>query len=119
MTMNNLHIAPPFVEMPSEIQDILYLIKEELKSRKFFNALQTVGLDGSYFQPHLDTFILKSLDMDDDTDETFDTYYKIIERRSEIIEANDYSITKQALEVYNELLIVKKGLVNGKKAGDH
>lgn len=82
----------------------LMLIQEELKSRKFFNSLQELGLDNSHFQPHLDKLILQSLGMDDDTDETFDCYYKIIERRSRKINATAASVTKQALKVYCELV---------------
>lgn len=93
----------PLVNLPPDVQFILTLIKEELKCRKFFRALQDVGLDDSYFQPHLDTLILQSLHMDDDTDETFDAYCEIMERRSKKIDADNDSTMKQALKAYHEL----------------
>ncbi|MBT1706334.1 hypothetical protein [Chryseosolibacter indicus] len=98
------------IELPTDIQFILYLISEELKSRRFFSTLQELGLDNSYFQPHLDSLILRSLDMDEDSDETFDAYYKIIERRSRKIKADSTSVTRQALKAYHELLEVRKKL---------
>ena len=100
----------PLVKLPSGTQVTLYLIKEELKSRKFFNTLQEMGLDDCYFQPHLDELILRSLDMDDDSDKTFDAYYEIIERRSKKIDADNDSIMKQALKTYVELKRLKKEL---------
>ncbi len=112
--MNSLNTRLPLIKLPSEFQVSLYLIKEELKSRKFFRALQDMGLDDCYFQPHLDELILRSLDMDDDSDSTFDAYYEIIERRSKKINADNDSIMKQALKAYYELLKQRKK-INGAK----
>lgn len=100
----------PLVKLPPDTQITLYLIKEELKSRKLFHALHEAGLDDCYFQPHLDTLILRSVDMDDGTDETFGMYYNIIDKRSKKIEADNDSIMKQVLKVYMELMEVKKQL---------
>jgi len=106
--LKNMHY--PLVKLLSDTQITCYLIKEVLKSRKFFNALQEMGLDDCYFQPHLDELILRSLDMDDDSDKTFDAYYEIIERRSKKIDADNDSIIKQALKTYMELKRLKKEL---------
>lgn len=105
----------PLVKLPSDAQITLYLIREELKSRKFFRTLQEMGLDDCYFQPHLDTLILRSLDLDEDSDIVFDAYYKIMEPRSKKIEASHDSIMKQSLKVYMELRQLKKTVQN--KAG--
>ncbi len=99
---------PGSAQMPSCIQISLYLIKEELKSRKFFRTLQDMGLDDCPFQPHLDTLILNNLGMDEDTGEIFDAYYEIMERRSQKIDAGNDSMMNQALEAYNELLEQKR-----------
>ncbi|PZR16843.1 MAG: hypothetical protein DI539_17565 [Flavobacterium psychrophilum] len=105
----------PLVKLPIDVQLPLFLIKEELKSRKFFNALQQTGLDDCYFQPHLDTLILRTLDMDDDSDKTFDAYCEIMERRSKKIDIDNDSIMKQALKAYYELLEQRKKLNAVKK----
>lgn len=107
----------PLIKLPSEVQVPIYLIREELKSRKFFRALQEMGLDDCYYQPHLDTLILRTLNMDDDSDETFDAYYKIIERRSKKISTDNDSIMKQALKVYHELLEQRKK-INATRKGE-
>lgn len=113
MKFNNL--SYPLVKLPSDTQFSLYLIKEELKSRKLFQALHEVGLDDCYFQPHLDSLILRSVGLDDGTDETFSIYDSIIEKRSKKIEADYDSITKQAFKAYQELKNEKKKRSAGKK----
>jgi hypothetical protein len=102
----------PILKLPLDIQYTLYLIKEELKSRKLFHALHEVGLDDCYFQPHLDSLILRSLGIDDNTDETFARYDAILDKRSKKIEADYDSIMKQVLKVYHELLNEKKRLAS-------
>lgn len=94
----------PLIRLPSDVQFTLYLIREELKSRKVFRSLQNAGLDDCYFQPHLDSLILNSLGMDDGTDETFSIYDEIMEKRSKKIEADNDSVMKQAMKVYQELV---------------
>lgn len=98
----------PLIKLPEEVQIPLFLIKEELKSRKLFHALHEVGLDDCYFQPHLDSLILRTIGMDDGKDETFGIYTCIMEKRSKKIEADYNSIMKQALKAYMELINEKK-----------
>jgi len=81
----------------------LYLIREELKTRKFFNILREVGIEDCYYQPDLGTLILKSLGIDDGKDETFYNYSDLMDRCSRQIQPNYESIKKQALIVYREL----------------
>ena len=113
LNMKNLRF--PLVKLPSQTQMSLYLIKEELKSRKLFHALHEVGLDDCYFQPHLDSLILRSVGLDDHTDDTFTIYDTILDKRSKKIEADYDSITKQTLKAYHELLNEKKRLASKKK----
>ena len=108
--MKHSQTTSPLVKLPSDVQFSLCLIKEELKSRKLFHALQQAGLDDCQFQPHLDSLILRSMGMDDGTDETFIIYDDIIERRIKKIDGDNDSIMKQVLKVYVELMNVKKKL---------
>lgn len=109
------HLKFPLAKLPPDVDLTLFLIKEELKSRKLFHALHEVGLDDCYFQPHLDSLILRSVGLDDGTDETFSIYDDIIERRSKKIEADNDSIMKQAFKAYQELKNEKKNLSAKKK----
>ena len=92
------------VKVSPESQLAINLIKEELKCRKFFHALHLAGIEDCYFQPHLDTLILRAVGLDDGTDETFSFYTDIIDKRSKKIVADHASITQQALKVYRELM---------------
>lgn len=96
----NLHL-----KLPSKVENTLYLIKEELKSRKFFNSLRESGLDDCHYQPHLDELIMASVGLDDDSNETFDFYYNTIEEYSEKIVPGESSAVEQAFNVYLELVI--------------
>ncbi len=96
------------INLPPKVQMCLYLIREELKSRKLFQALHDVGLEESCFQPNLDSVILNYLEMDDGTDETFRIYNGILERRSRKMEGSQESIMKQTHKAFQQLLIEKE-----------
>jgi hypothetical protein len=97
----------PFVKIPPELDLTLYLIKEELKSQKFFNGLHRIGIDDCYYQPRLGKVILNSLGLDDGSDEISDFYYKLIEKRSKKIHADNESVMRQAIKVYTDLMAEK------------
>jgi hypothetical protein len=109
VTSMKSHTSPhPLITLPQSTQHTLYLIREELKSRKLFHALHEAGLDDCYFQPHLDLLIMQALGLDDDNDETFTRYDDILEKRSRKIEAFNDSVMKQAMKVYGELVELGK-----------
>ena len=82
----------------------LHLIREELKTRKFFNTLREAGIEDCYLQPDLGTLILKSVGLNDGKDETFYHYSDLMDRHSKKIIADHDSIQKQALKVYRALV---------------
>ncbi|MCZ8214977.1 MAG: hypothetical protein O9262_02005 [Cyclobacteriaceae bacterium] len=86
---------------------VLFLIGEELKSRKFFSTLQDLGLDDSWCQPHLDEAILTCLDLNDNTNEIFDYYYAIMNEHAALIDKSPASIEEQARVVYVKLVLRK------------
>jgi hypothetical protein len=115
--MKQNHFEPSqLIRIPSRMELTLFLIREELKSRKFFNSLQALGLDDCYYQPHLDELIMANVGLDDDSNETFDFYYDVIEKYSQKIEPDKDSITEQAFNAYMELISEQKRrtALNGK-----
>jgi hypothetical protein len=98
------------INLPHPIDTTLYLIREELKSQKFFNTLHKAGIDDCYYQPRLDKLILRQLGMDDGSDEVFELFYRIIEKRLRKVKPNNESITKQAMRVYVDLVRAKSEL---------
>lgn len=99
---------PHLILLPRKTQLALFLIREELKSRKFFKILRKVGLDYTYYQPHLDRAILRSIGLDDESDEVFDLYFRVVEKRCTKIKTDDQSVMKQALKVYHRLVCEKE-----------
>lgn len=102
------------VKVPTEVQLPVFLIKEELKSRKLFQLLQEVGTTESDFEPHLDSLIFQVIGLDDDDDRISDKYFDIMEKRSKKLEADKDSIAKQAFKAYHELLAIKKKMGKNK-----
>lgn len=96
-----------FVKLRQHDKQIIYLIKEELKSRKFFHALGKAGLDDCFFEVNLDSLILYNLGLSEHTDETFRKYDAIMDQRSGKVKANLNSVMKQAHKAYHELLELK------------
>jgi len=94
---------PQLIKLPRDVQFSLYLIREELKSRKLFHALGEIGVTDCNFQPCLDILILESMGIEKRSDETLSVCYDILERRSKKIEVDAESIMKQTLKVYWEL----------------
>ena len=86
----------------------LHLIKEELKSRKFFNVLRSVGLDDAFYQADSCSIILEQFGLNDDANVTLDFYYALFEKHCIMIEENDNSLTSAALDVYAGLLAEKE-----------
>jgi hypothetical protein len=98
----------PLTKLPANIELTLYLIREELKSQKFFLALHKAGIDDIYYQPRLGKAILMNMGMDDGKDETFQFYHTLIEKRAKKIKPDRDCITKQAFKVYHKLVAEKK-----------
>jgi hypothetical protein len=99
------------VRLPHETDACLFLIGEELKSRTLFRAFHSIGLDDCFFQPHLDSIILRMVGLDS-SDATFARYNDIMDKRAEKIEACRESIAKQAFKAYHELRQLRKKLRN-------
>jgi hypothetical protein len=106
--MNAYKSNHPLTKLPGKVDYCLFLIKEELKARRFFEGMHSVGVDDIYLQPHLDRLIMKCVGLDDGTDETGEFYFEIMERRSKKIGLDNDSIVTQALKVYIELVAEKK-----------
>ncbi len=82
---------------------VVHLIQEELKSRKFFNTLRSVGLDDAFYQTDLSALILAHFELDAEANAVLDFYYEVFEKHSAHVEANRNSLEQIAEAVYHEL----------------
>ncbi|HWA34210.1 MAG TPA: hypothetical protein VG737_08780 [Cyclobacteriaceae bacterium] len=105
----------PLAKLPDKLDSVLFLLREELKSRKLFHALHIAGLDDCFFQPHLDGLITRTIGLYDGKDETFNAYDEIMDRRSKKIEEHNESVMKQAMKAYIEIIALKKEIEASEK----
>jgi hypothetical protein len=100
----------PLVELPAKTELTLYLIKEELKSHKFFSGLRNLGLDDCYYHTELSPIILANMELNDETNETMDFYFALLDKYSQRFEPDRGrdSIMKAALNMYIDLIAEQK-----------
>lgn len=106
--MKITHQKHSLVQLPRKMDLALYLICEELKSYKLFMGLQQAGLDHSPYRPHLDSAILRTIGLEDESNEMLDFYYATLEKHAEEIEKDRDTIVRQALKVYHALRVKGK-----------
>jgi hypothetical protein len=111
MTMPNTS-AYPLVKLPQAIDEILYMIREDLKSQKYFDGQAALNGTDSPYRPHLAKLILRNMNLDDGSDEIFQFYFRLIEKRSKRIGEDNTSTMKQVMKVHAALLM-EKGRRNG------
>lgn len=88
-------------------QVTIYLIEQQLKCRRFFDDLKSIGLGPYDSEPNLDHLILKNVELDDGTDKTYLRYSKILDKHSKQMGLEFRAIQRQAVRMYNELLTLK------------
>lgn len=98
----------PLTSIPKSAEVLIVLIKQELKSRKLFSMLHEIGVNDCAYEPHLDFLILRSLGMDDEKDETFNMYDRIMDKRTRKLKETKESLTKQAFKAYIQLISAKE-----------
>jgi hypothetical protein len=98
----------PFVKLPASLDLVLFLISQDLKSHKLFNIVDQLGMGDCPYQPYLGKVILAQLNMDDGSDEIFQFYDKLIEKRCRKIDGDQKSMMKQTMKVYAELITEKE-----------
>ncbi len=95
-------------ELANHKQTTVYLIEQQLKSRRFFDDLERIGLGQYWFEPNLDHLILKNVELDDGSDETYALYAEIVSKYSRKIKPDLQVIKFQAKKMYRELISLKK-----------
>jgi len=81
----------------------LFLIAEELKSRKFFNILMLAGFDYTPFRPHLDEAILAALSLNAEENAVLEFYERVMDSHAEMITEKQEAIDREAQNVYDAL----------------
>lgn len=94
----------PLVKLPQSIDEILYMIREDLKCQKYFDCQAELNGTDSPYRPHLAKLILQRMNLDDGSDEVFEMYYRLVEKRSKEIGEDNDSIMNQVVKLYADLV---------------
>jgi len=97
----------PLVQLPSRMELLLFLIKEDIKSRKFFNGLRELGLDDAWYGSELSTLIIAYAGLDSESDAHTDFYYHLTCRHLQFQNDRE-SLMQSAVNVYTELMAWKE-----------
>lgn len=108
--MNSKNLNLGHYSIPQDAEILVFLISEELKIQRVFTALSQIGCDDCYLRSNLNKLVLAHAGFDDPSEDTYDFYFRLLERYDKKMEANYDSIIKQALHVYGDLMLEKKRL---------
>lgn len=94
----------PLFRHTEHLEEALFLIREQLKSRRFFNALRSLGLGDTSGEVHLEALILDVMCLDDGSDDAMNFISSLLDKHSEGLTDDMEAIDKGAVLVYSELL---------------
>ena len=98
----------PLVKLPPKTDLILFLIREELKNKKFTNDLEKIGFDLTFFSSDFSRIICSLIGINNRTDEFYVWYDNKINNFCEEIDLHDgLNLTEQAFSFY-VILMMKK-----------
>ncbi len=91
----------PLVKIPRETELIIFLIKEELKSRTLTNSFNEMGFDGSVCSSDFSDVIFSMIGFDENSDEFYEWYLEQLDAFCEEINLSDKeTLIKQAFKFY-------------------
>jgi hypothetical protein len=94
----------PSLKYPTQKELILQLLKQELKSYRFFNGLRAVGLDDSFYHSDFSSLVLTYIGFDDEENATYDFYFALLEKYSAHFQANEEVVMRLVQSIYVELV---------------
>lgn len=96
-------------KLPEKAEFVLFIIREELKNRKFISALEPVGFDPSFCLHDFSTIILASCGFPYPSEDLLIKYADMLDRHCAFFApGDDEALKTEALNVYIELQILKR-----------
>jgi len=109
MKLKKLNVQ--LLKLPSEIEFTLFLIKEDLKSNKFFNTLAKVGFEDNPYRSDFSAMVLASIGFEGRSDKLYELYYDLLNKYSKKVENDNRKIVKVAFNLYVDLIIEKRNII--------
>jgi hypothetical protein len=108
MVQDTLDSLPGF-KLPSHINMLLHLIREELKSKTFIRCFDQAGMDTSMCSPDLSRMIPAMSGFEERSDELYTWYFKTIDEYAERNKFTDpEGLNELAFEFYTELSLKRR-----------
>jgi hypothetical protein len=100
------------IKLPPHLEIAVYLIKAELKNKKFVSTLEQVGLDPALCSVDFSSLILKLIGFESNSDKVFDFYSRLLESSTNDFDLREGEelLNKAAFKFYLELEMEKKKL---------
>jgi hypothetical protein len=102
-TMNANPLIPQTPDPPSAAKVILTLIREDLKSRKFFEGLRDLGLDDAFYQADLVALLMAGLGLEAGNATHYDFCVTLLRKHSQRVVEDHGALLDEAKRVYNTL----------------
>lgn len=98
----------PLVKLPQKIDLTLFLIREELKNKKFTNDLEKIGFDLTFFSSDFSRIICLQIGLKNLTEDFYEWYDNEINNFFKEIDLSDgLKLTEEAFKFY-VILMMKK-----------
>jgi len=99
----------PLVKIPQEVEFVIFLIREELKSRALTNGFDKMGLDGSICISDFSNLIFSAIGFDNNSDEFYEWYLSQLDIFCKDVDLSDgTTLSKQTFDFYIHLMIEKR-----------
>lgn len=105
----NYPINLPLVKIPQEAEFAIFLIREELKSRKLSNDLEKIGFDSIICNSDFSSLIFSSIGFNNESDSFYEWYVNQLDVFCKDIDLSEgATLSKQAFDFYVHLMIEKR-----------
>jgi hypothetical protein len=102
-------INPPLIKIPPQIAMILYLLKEEIKSRSLMQCFDKAGFDTTVCGTNLSSLILSLTGFAERTDDLFEWYMERLEHYATKADVSDgRMLNEYAFSFYVDIEIKRR-----------
>jgi hypothetical protein len=108
MNLKLLNLDQDGIPDDISVQIPVFLIAEELKARKLFNALKNIGCDGSFCITDLCDLVFAYIGFEDRPDHLYEFYFSLLDRYCDKVSQESDRPIKYAHEIFTTLVIEKE-----------
>lgn len=104
----------PLFKIPSHIELILFLLRIEIKHRKFTSAIHSIGFDPNYFNLDFSAIILSTMGLDSHSDRFYEWYFDQLDESCKDLDVLDgVQLSEKAFNFYIRLAMERQNVVQG------